>query len=159
MLPFALTFPETARNVVGNGSIPPRGVNMNLLNFLQVRRQRMQPQPLDRTVSHASVKSAQEQMRKRRTFRIPNPLHTLALVLEKDVGLLLFFNAIIYCALYDVMASAPTLLQQIYGFNALEIGLCFLPIGVGSFLATGVSGVLMGGFTTFSKATMKKQSY
>lgn len=83
-------------------------------------------------------------MAKQRKIRIPNPLHTLAVVLEKDVGLLLFFNAIIYCSFYDVMASAPTLLEQIYGFNALEIGLCFLPMGFGAFLATGVSGVLMG---------------
>jgi predicted MFS family arabinose efflux permease len=83
-------------------------------------------------------------MKKQRKIRIPNPLHTLAVVLEKDVGLLLLFNAIIYCSFYDVMASAPDLLEQIYGFDALQIGLCFLPMGCGAFLATGVSGVLMG---------------
>lgn len=146
MVPFVLTFPETGRNVVGNGSLPPQGWNMSLINYLQVRRQRNERPSLQRTISHTSAKSAQQEMKKKRKIKIPNPLHTLAVILEKDVGLLLLFNAIIYCSFYDVMASAPTLLQQIYGFNALEIGLCFLPMGTGAFLATGVSGVLMGEF-------------
>ena len=33
LIPFTITFPETGRNVVGNGSVPPQGWNMSLLNI------------------------------------------------------------------------------------------------------------------------------
>ena len=32
LIPFIIIFPETGRNVVGNGSIPPQGWNMSVLN-------------------------------------------------------------------------------------------------------------------------------
>lgn len=136
IVPFVLTFPETGRNVVGNGSIPPQGWNMSLVNYLQVRRQRKTTTALERTPSRQTLKPG-------RKCRIPNPLHTLIVLLEKDVALLLFYNSIIYCAFYDIMASAPSLLAQIYNFNALQIGLCFLPMGTGCFLAPMIAGKVM----------------
>lgn len=38
LLPFGITFPETGRNVVGNGSVPPQGWNMSLMNYLEARK-------------------------------------------------------------------------------------------------------------------------
>lgn len=116
---------------------------MSLINYLQVRKQRKEGPALERTLSQQSNRTAQQAMKKKRRLRIPNPLHALSLILERDVGLLLFYNSIVYCAFYDVMASAPNLLQDIYGFDALKIGLCFLPMGTGCFLAPMVVGKLM----------------
>lgn len=116
---------------------------MSLINYLQVRKQRKEGPALERTLSQQSNRTAQQAMKKKRRIRIPNPLHALSLILERDVGLLLFYNSIVYCAFYDVMASAPNLLQDIYGFDALKIGLCFLPMGTGCFLAPMVVGKLM----------------
>ena len=143
MIPFSLTFPETGRNVVGNGSIPPQGWNMSLLNYLQLRREARKAPPLQRTVSRESQRTAQRALTKKRKLRVPNPLHALSVILEKDVALLLFYNSLVYCAFYDVMASAPQLLEEIYGYDALQIGLCFLPFGVGCFIAPQISGKLM----------------
>ncbi|WPG99433.1 Hypothetical protein R9X50_00224700 [Acrodontium crateriforme] len=145
MIPFLITYPETGRNVVGNGSIPPQGWNMSLLNYLQVRKQaRSNREPsLRRIPSCESTRTAQEALRKKRKLRIPNPLNTLHVILEKDVGLLLFYNSMIYCAFYDVITSFPNLLEQIYGYNALQIGLCFLPFGIGSLFAPVGVGKLM----------------
>ncbi|KAK4499136.1 hypothetical protein PRZ48_009648 [Zasmidium cellare] len=140
IIPFVLSFPETGRNVVGNGSIPPQGWNMSLLNYLQVRRQRKTNPPLERTLSQRSDRTA---LKKHRKLRIPNPLHALTVLLEKDVSLLLFYNSIVYCAFYDIMASAPSLLGEIYGYDALQIGLCFLPMGTGCLLAPALVGKLM----------------
>ncbi|KAF2171669.1 hypothetical protein M409DRAFT_63295 [Zasmidium cellare ATCC 36951] len=139
IVPFVLTFPETGRNVVGNGSIPPQGWNMSLINYIQLRRQRTlsHPSPLERT------SSTQTSLKPHRRLRIPNPLHALTVLLEKDVSLLLFYNSIIYCAFYDIMASAPSLLAEIYHFNALQIGLCFLPMGTGCLLAPVLTGKLL----------------
>lgn len=116
---------------------------MSLLNYIQVRKSRKAAPPLERTLSQQSNRTAQQSLKKHRKLRIPNPLHALKLILEKDVGLLLFYNSIVYCAFYDVMASAPSLLQDIYGYDALKIGLCFLPMGTGCFLAPVVVGRLM----------------
>ena len=144
MIPFALTFPETGRNVVGNGSIAPQGWNMSLLNYLHVRKEaRTQQDALQRTVSRESQRVAQQALARKRKLRFPNPLNTLHAIAEKDVALLLFYNSIIYCAFYDVMASAPQLLEEIYGYDALQIGLCFLPFGFGCFIAPQLSGKLM----------------
>ncbi|KAK4544120.1 hypothetical protein LTR36_004618 [Oleoguttula mirabilis] len=143
VVPLALTFPETGRNVVGNGSIAPQGWNMSLLNYLQVRKARREVQPLERTVTRDSQRTAQQALAKTRKLRIPNPLNCVSVILEKDVALLLFYNSLVYCAFYDVMASAPQLLAEIYGYDALQIGLCFLPFGCGCFLAPTISGKLM----------------
>lgn len=143
VVPFALTFPETGRNVVGNGSIAPQGWNMSLINYLQVRRAQREEAPLERTMTRESQRTAQQALAKKRKLRIPNPLHCVSVILQKDVGLLLFYNSLVYCAFYDVMASAPQLLEDIYGYDALQIGLCFLPFGCGCFLAPTVSGKIM----------------
>jgi MFS family permease len=143
MIPFLITFPETGRNVVGNGSIPPQGWNQSLLNYLQTRRAIRDMPELERTVSRSSARTAQQKLKQKRKLRVPNPLNTLAIIKEKDVALLLFYNSIVYCAFYDVMASAPQLLEQIYGYDALQIGLCFLPFGTGCFLAPSLTGKMM----------------
>lgn len=140
LIPLVTTFPETGRNVVGNGSIPPQGWNQSLLSYLQARRSARNTsasnQIADATTIHGHGKPKQK-------LRVPNPLNTLAILREKDVALLLFYNSIIYSAFYDVMASAPQLLEKIYGYNSLQIGLCFLPLGTGCLVATPLAGKLM----------------
>lgn len=146
LIPFLITFPETGRNVVGNGSIPPQAWwNMSLLNYLSARLvARIEASnELTRVQTAASRRSAQAELKSKRKLRFPNPLSVLPVILEKDVGLLLFYNSLVYCAFYDVMASFPTLLEQIYGYDALQIGLCFLPFGVGCFIAPSLGGKLM----------------
>lgn len=61
---------------------------------------------------------------------------------QKDVGLLLFYNALVYTAFYCVTSSAPFLFEEIYGFNDLQIGLSFLPFGFGCLLAPIIGGKL-----------------
>nr|POE54500.1 itaconate transport protein [Quercus suber] len=145
MIPFLTIFPETGRNVVGNGSIPPQGWNMSLLNYFSVRRTRRQQQQQQQAGGNdALTRTASRQtLQTRRHFRIPNPLNTLTVILEKDVAILLLYNSLVYCAFYDVMASFPSLLATIYGYNALQVGLCFLPFGVGCLLAPWCIGRIM----------------
>ncbi|RMZ82391.1 hypothetical protein DV737_g2066, partial [Chaetothyriales sp. CBS 132003] len=45
LLVFAVFFPETARNQVGNGSVPPKGYNMSLINYLAMRKASACPPP------------------------------------------------------------------------------------------------------------------
>jgi len=143
LVPFLIFFPETGRNVVGDGSIPPQGWNMSVMNYLKARKAAKQPPSLRRTISQQSINSARAVLATKRKLRFPNPLHTLAVILEKDMALLLFYNSLLYVAFYDVTATIPYLFADIYGFNELQIGLCFIPFGVGSFLAPIINGKLL----------------
>lgn len=144
MIPLVTAFPETGRNVVGNGSIPPQGWNMSLLNYLATKKAHKKAQnELERSTSRQSARSQREQLAKKRKIGFPNPLSTLKVCLEKDIGLLLFYNSIVYTAFYCVTSTIPQLFEQIYGFNTLQIGLSFIPFGVGAFLAPLMNGKLL----------------
>ncbi|KAF2792170.1 MFS general substrate transporter [Melanomma pulvis-pyrius CBS 109.77] len=143
MIPFLIAFPETARNVVGNGSIPPQSYNMSFLNYLQLRRSRKSENELSQTLSREPHGASQTPLAQKRKLRFPNPLGTLRVIKQKDAGLLLFYNSLIYTAFYDVIASAPYLFEEIYGFNDLQIGLAFIPFGIGALIAPITSGRLM----------------
>lgn len=135
---FLIFFPETARTAVGNGSIAPQGWNMSLMNYLAIRKARKDNEALvvegvSETSSHARPK--------RLTF--PNPLSSLTILLDKQVALLLGFNALLFAAFYDITATVPSQFAAIYKFNDLQIGLCFLPFGFGSLLASLVNGYLL----------------
>jgi multidrug resistance protein len=123
LLVLFLVFPETARSIVANGSIPAHGINKAPLFFPH--------RPLDED-------KTSEQTRRRLTFRLPNPFKSLKLVFYKDAAMVLWMSAIYYTAYYCVQASIPTLFVDIYGFSELEIGVSYLSIGV---------GVACGGYT------------
>ena len=139
---FAVTFPETGRNVVGNGSIPPQGWNMSLLNYFQLRKTTKDDE-LNRTISQNELRARQVSSGSQRKLRFPNPLNTLSIVFEKDVGMLLFYNSLMYTAFYDLIGSIPYLFAEVYGFNNLQIGLCFIPYGVGGIFAMYLGGKAM----------------
>lgn len=121
LIPFIISFPETGRNVVGNGSIPPQGLNVSLLNYMKTRKIQHSDE-LNRTVSRREKKAAQAELAENRKLTWPNPLKTIHIVLEKDVGMILVYNALVYTAFYDVTASLPSQFNEIYGFNDLQVG-------------------------------------
>ncbi|KAF2877427.1 major facilitator superfamily domain-containing protein [Massariosphaeria phaeospora] len=137
LIPLLAAFPETARGVVGNGSIPPQGWNMNLIDYLHSRKHPSS------SPAHSASRDDQQSLPRKGKLRFPNPLGTLRVIKQKDAGLLLFYNSLVYTAFYAVIASAPYLFQEIYHFNDLQIGLAFIPFGVGALLAPLTSGRLM----------------
>jgi MFS family permease len=143
LIPYVLTVPETGRNVVGNGSIPPQGWNMSVLDYLRFREQTMSEDGLSRTATAECRRLAQAELARSRKLRFPNPLKTIHIIMEKDVAVVLLYNALIYTAFYDVLASIPQLFHEIYGFNDLQIGLCYIPFGVGCAVASWVNGQML----------------
>ncbi|THX08669.1 MFS general substrate transporter [Aureobasidium pullulans] len=139
LVPFLIAFPETGRNVVGNGSIKPQSWNRSLINYLHERKVAKAP-ALTRTVTRESIRLEEARLAKARKLRIPNPLKTLKIVFEKDTGLLLLYNSLVYTAFYDVTASMPYLFGMIYNYNDLQIGLCFIPFGIGCLVAPILGG-------------------
>ncbi|PLB53510.1 MFS general substrate transporter [Aspergillus steynii IBT 23096] len=107
--------PETCRCLVGNGSVPAQPWNRSLL---QIANRDSQPLPDTDTV--VGLKSR------------PGPLSTLKLALEKEAGSLILFTAVLDCGYSAILSSLPSLLETRYGYNSLQIGLCYFPYGLGA---------------------------
>lgn len=70
-------------------------------------------------------------------------MKVIHIILEKDVGLILLYNSLVYTALYDVTATIPSLFAEIYAFNDLLIRLAFILFGVGCAVASILCGKFM----------------
>lgn len=137
------TFP--ARTAVGNGSIPPRGLNMSLMNYLAVRRARQQC--LSQDNSESSQPSGPDQTpttsHPKQKLRFPNPLSSIHILFDAENLLLLLYNGLTFCVFYDITVAIPSIYAANYGFNDLQIGLCYLPFGIGSCSAALSNGQLL----------------
>jgi multidrug resistance protein len=133
---FTLFFPETCRNVVGNGSIPAKGISLSVLGYLQQRKHAKAN--LDQEdIETASVQLAAQ----RRKMKFPNPLQTLAILGEKESLIVLLYNGAFFTGMIGFATpSIPVLYADIYGLNSLDIGLCYITMGFGSL----VSALTMG---------------
>lgn len=116
---------------------------MSVLSYLAARKAREQDNELERIDSHQSARSQREALARKRKLRFPNPLSTLKVCAEKDIGLLLFHNSIVYTAFYCVTSTIPQIFEAIYGYDTLQIGLCYIPFGVGCFIAPLMNGRLL----------------
>lgn len=125
---FVFFFPETCRNVVGNGSIPAKGVNLSILGYLQQRRHARETEPLADSQSFV--------LAKKQKFNFPNPLATLKILGEKESCMVLLYNGFFFTGMMVVTASLPDLFKKTYNLDELHIGLCYIALGMGSFAAS-----------------------
>lgn len=129
LIPYVLAVPETCRKVVGNGSIRPQGWNMTLIDYIRFRHH----PPQDAGAAAAAA----------RKLHFPNPLRALLLITEKDVGLILLSNVLLYLAFIITTATLGTIFAQIYPLDNLQIGLCYLPYGAGCCVAAISQGYVL----------------
>lgn len=118
----AVAMPETCRAVVGNGSVPPPRWQLSLLQYIRRRQRGQNP-----VVEDEQTKKPDQRRRR------PNPLASLRIAAEKEAGLILWFGALLYSGYFAVLSTLSTQLAARYaGFGSLQIGLCYLPLGLGS---------------------------
>jgi hypothetical protein len=61
-----------------------------------------------------------------------------------EIFVLLIFNGTLYAVLYGVTASLSVIFEKVYPYlNQTEIGLCFIPIGLGMLIGSLFSGRAM----------------
>ena len=135
LLAVLLFLPETARSIVGNGSIAATGMNRPLLPYLSPKA----------TLAKAKPEETQSLLRKI-LATTPNPWKAVRLIFEKETSLVLLIAAMFYMIYYIVQASLPGLLLSNYGFNTTAIGLSYLPISLGVIsggLASGAQQALL----------------
>ena len=129
LLLIILTLPETARNLVGNGSDTPSP----LLRL---------PMPRIMGQSTARINETDCEVGRKRGWHVPNPIACLKVLSRKDTFIVVTAGGIIHMAYSCLQASLSTLCIKIYGLGQLEAGLIYLPFGFGSIAMTCVSGKL-----------------
>ncbi|KAF2720958.1 MFS general substrate transporter [Polychaeton citri CBS 116435] len=134
-VPIALFFPETCRNVVGDGSVPPPRWSRCLLSDRVERRLIAEGReiPYDE----------RDRLAQNRKLSFPNPLETVKIVFTKEAGLILGYVGIVCCGYYATVTLVPSEFGKTYGFNQIQIALCYLPLGCGSLLAAFVRGKII----------------
>ncbi|MCJ1406184.1 hypothetical protein MMC19_000249 [Ptychographa xylographoides] len=151
LIPYIIFIPETARNIIGNGSVAPQAWNRTLLACFQQRKLTKStththdpaPSPSTQDPGVLQTPVPPQPTLTRPKLRFPNPLKCLTITVEKDVSIVLIYNSLIYVAVMVVNASLPALFADIYAFNDLQIGLCYLPTAAASCIASILSGKLL----------------
>jgi multidrug resistance protein len=125
-----LFLPETARGVVGNGSVRPPKWNLSLWDFLPSAKQRRTTTSISGVATGGGTKR----------IRVINPLMTLKICADKEASIVLLANGVVFAGYYAVASAIPSQFRELYGFNDLKIGLSFIPIGVSSALSAVAVG-------------------
>ncbi|KAH8668901.1 major facilitator superfamily domain-containing protein, partial [Xylariales sp. PMI_506] len=128
-----LFVPETCRAVVGNGSVPPQRWNRSALQVWRAAR----GQPLIGREHVEEDRSTISRPRKR-----PNPISALKILMEPEGGITLGFGSLLFAGYFMVMTTLSEQLSTRFGFDTLTIGLCYLPLGIGSLVSRFTAGML-----------------
>ena len=123
LLVFLAFIPETCRNIVGNGSIPPQRWNISLMTYLQRREQ--------------GIPVLRETIQNKRR---PGLLSSIPIMLEKEAFLILLFGGILYAGFYTILTGLPSQLGATYNYNPIQVGLCYIPLGIGAMVAKTLVG-------------------
>jgi MFS family permease len=136
-------FPETARSLVGNGSLKATGLSRTWWSILTGRANKREG-----CIKDASEQSSADSAEPKREnfaekFKVANPLAAIRIVFWKDTALVLWIAASPYAIYYCVQTNIPSIYKDIYGFNELQIGLSYLTGGVGVVLGGYLNGKMM----------------
>ncbi|CAE6416731.1 unnamed protein product [Rhizoctonia solani] len=125
-----LTFPETLRAIVGDGSKPPQKWNRTPIPILG----RKTPKVLasgEHSVPTTPRKGA-------------NPFHVFRVFTQPDIVLVLVCTGINYSLFYSVTTTTSPLFLSTYpSLTQTTVGLCFITYGVGGALGSVVMGRLL----------------
>lgn len=135
LVPVALFFPETCRTIVDDGSVPPPKWSRCYINTKVEKRLIAE----DREVRY----DKRDELARNRKLRFPNPLETVKIVFTKEAGFALGYIGIVCCSYYATITLIPSQFGATYGFNQIQIALCYLPLGCGSLFAAFVRGKII----------------
>lgn len=121
-----LLFPETNRNIVGDGSLPSSGLNRPILSLWLSRS------------NHGNNEETQAKRKPKFTF--PNPLKSARLFLYKDTAIVLYIHGVFYMTYCCLQASLSSVVIEQYKFSEFQAGLVYIPFGIGCLLASYTSG-------------------
>jgi MFS family permease len=127
-----LFLPETLRSIAGNGSIRLEGIYQPLIRYLKHHSKEQYANP----DTDPDIMPRRRVTRK--TFTEP-----LKLLIRKDIILNLLFGGVVYAIWSMVTASTTPLFKGTFALNELQIGLAFLPNGIGTIVGSAITAKLM----------------
>ncbi|KAJ5779338.1 hypothetical protein N7457_007058 [Penicillium paradoxum] len=132
---YVIFMPETARKIVGNGSaVPDEWWRRSVIQWWSKRQAQSDEE------GQADARGLQQQSRQTKRLSFPNPLKSFVILLEWDALIIISYVGMVMFANVVLLTSTPNLFGPLYGFNELQIGLCFLPLGVSSCLGAILYG-------------------
>ena len=147
-----IALPETAREVVGNGSVEATGWARTWWSTIRmwVMARRVKPQH-DSSMENGGAdektrsvgKEGKTTLSKKEKFKMVNPLAAIRIIFWKDTAIALWMAASPYAVWYCVQTSISTVYANTYGFNEIQIGLCYLTGGAGTVIGGYANGRLM----------------
>lgn len=123
------TLPETARPLVGNGSVPAKGLSRTWWSILRLKNRSRRDHPVIQPYE-ARKPSTQPK------WNVLSVLQSLRIIFYPDAAAVLWMVATSYSVYYTFQVAIPTIYKDVYSYNELEIGLAFLP---------GLAGMTIGG--------------
>ena len=130
-----LFMPETCRNVVGDGSIPPPPMMSSITDYIRHRRRKRR--------GESATPEEIAEVRKNHAFRFPSPLPTLKVVTDLETGAILLVTGLMYAGFYAVMTGATASFHDVYHFNNIQTALMYLPLGIGGICSAFTTGRLV----------------
>ncbi|CZR52649.1 related to MFS multidrug transporter [Phialocephala subalpina] len=126
-----IVLPETLRSMVGNGSLPAKGLSNSLLGYMQRRKlPPVDPETLNRTTTSTSIRKA-----------LPvDFLGPVKIIFTIECSFAIFFLAIYYTVWQMAISILSTLFKATYGLTELQIGLTFIGNGAGCIIGTLTTG-------------------
>ncbi|CAK7240444.1 MAG: hypothetical protein STHCBS139747_001885 [Sporothrix thermara] len=143
-----LFLPETCRQIVGDGSIRPHPLYRTfwqLFSEWRAKRQYRKARARNNSDTNALERTPTRASSVRPPLKImfPNPLRSLLMLFEKQIGILVGYNAIVFAGFYSISVAMPSQYALVYGYNDLVIGLMYIPMAAGSALTAFVIGPAM----------------
>lgn len=139
LLPLLFFLPETARNVVGDGSGPVQSWNRPFIHYIFPQKYATRPS----TSSSSETESDDSIQKVKQKVRFPNPLHPLKVVWRVNSIIILVVTGIIMAGNMTVLSSITETYTDLYGLDELEIGLCYIAMGCGSIVASVTTGRML----------------
>ncbi|USW56623.1 Putative major facilitator superfamily, MFS transporter superfamily [Septoria linicola] len=131
-VPLFLFLPETCRNIVGDGSVPPPWSSWNLTDSIRFKHR------AKRGIKVDEEKLAE--LRKNYKLTVPNPMSTLVAMTDLETALILLATGLAMACFYALSTGISDLFSKNYGFDELHVSFMFLPIGGGSIIAAFTTG-------------------
>jgi multidrug resistance protein len=124
---YTIFMPETARKVVGDGSIVPTDWwVMSPIQYWKARKEEKVAIMEGRKEELYEMRAKALELAKKRKFKFPNPLTSILILRDKDAAIIIAFIAIGMTTVLVMLASMPTLFGEVYGFNSLKVGFCYM---------------------------------
>lgn len=127
---YLLFIPETCRNIVGNGSVPPQYWNKSAIQYVKDRRK-----------ANENLDAAQRTTMSKK--QRPGLFSSIPILFQKESFLILIFGAFLYSGYIMILTGLPQQLSSTYNYNSIQVGLCYIPIGVGPIIIRPIVGRIM----------------